>query len=66
MSYQDYDDNDRLTHIMQAVGRIEGKLESLTPLPARVEKLERWRSWLSGAWAVVTAAFLYLWKTNSK
>ncbi len=59
MSYQDYDDKDQLGHIMQALGRIEGKLEGL---PERVAALEKWKNWLGGAWAVIAAGFVYIWQ----
>jgi hypothetical protein len=61
----EYDD-DRLERITRAVGRIEGKLDSWGDLPKRIEKLESWKSWLSGAWAVVAAICMYLWDTRPK
>ncbi len=57
---------DRLERIARSIGRIEGKLDQWGDLPARIDKLERWRSWLSGAWAVVAAAFVWLWQTKTK
>ena len=62
----DRHDDRVLAEIAQAVGRIEGQLKQLGELPARVEKLERWRSWLSGAWAVVAAICMYLWESRPK
>jgi hypothetical protein len=45
--------------ILRAVGRIEGRLVEIGKLSERVSVLERWQSWLKGAWAAVLG--LYAW-----
>lgn len=42
---------DKENELMLALGRIEGRLEQLSDLPKRVSALERWQSYLKGAWA---------------
>ncbi len=59
--------------VMRALGRIEGKLEeslkdaatqraTVTALSERVSRVERWQSYLKGAWAVGAAGFLAILK----
>ena len=48
--------------IIRALGRIEGELIEIRKLSERVSKLEQWQLWLKGGWAVLAAAFGYLWK----
>lgn len=40
--------------IMRSLGRIEGRLGNLEDLPKRVRALESWRSFLTGAWGILT------------
>jgi hypothetical protein len=47
--------------LQRAVGRIEGKLDELVGLTARVSSLERWRAYLAGATAVVSFFLMNLW-----
>ena len=46
--------------VMRSLGRIESRLDRLDKLPDRVATLERWQSWLKGAWAALVAAWAYL------
>jgi hypothetical protein len=46
--------------IMRMLGRIEGTLEGMRTLPARVSCLERWLAWLKGGWVAMGAACGYL------
>jgi hypothetical protein len=48
--------------ILRALGRIEGELVEIRKLSERVTKLEVMQSWLKGGWAVLVAAWLYLWR----
>jgi len=48
--------------ILRALGRIEGELVEIRKLSERVTKLEVLQSWLKGGWAVLVAAWLYLWR----
>ena len=48
--------------ILRALGRIEGELIEIRKLSERVTKLEVLQSWLKGGWAVLVAAWLYLWR----
>ena len=48
--------------ILRALGRIEGELVEIRKLSERVTKLEVLQSWLKGGWAVLLAAWLYLWR----
>ena len=48
--------------ILRALGRIEGELVEIRKLSGRVTKLEVLQSWLKGGWAVLVAAWLYLWR----
>jgi hypothetical protein len=48
--------------ILRALGRIEGELVEIRKLSERVTKLEVLLSWLKGGWAVLVAAWLYLWR----
>ena len=48
--------------ILRALGRIEGDLVEIRKLSERVTKLEVLQSWLKGGWAVLVAAWLYLWR----
>ena len=59
--------------IVRSLGRIEGKLgriqdelKELRKLVRRVSSLERWRSWLTGGWVAVTAAYAYCRSTLAK
>ena len=47
--------------ILRSLGRIEGELVEIRKLSERVRKLEILQSWLKGGWAVLVAAWLYLW-----
>ncbi len=47
--------DDSFNEINRALGRIEGLLESMADIPERVKKLESWRSYLSGAFGILTA-----------
>jgi hypothetical protein len=55
--------------VMRSLGRIEGELieqrarkSEISALGARLSKLERWQSWLSGAWFVGAAGFAWILK----
>ena len=48
--------------ILRALGRIEGELVEIRKLSERVTKLEVLQSWLKGGWAVLVAAWFYLWR----
>jgi hypothetical protein len=48
--------------ILRTLGRIEGRLESLCTLPARVRTLELWHNRLKGAWTALAGAYLYLFR----
>jgi len=48
--------------ILRALGRIEGELVEIRKLSERVTKLEVLLSWLKGGWAVLAAAWVYLWR----
>ena len=48
---------DNHAEAVERLGRIETALDGLGKLPERVEKLESHRSWLAGAFAVVSLAF---------
>ncbi len=48
--------------ILRALGRIEGELVEIRKLSERVTKLEVLQSWLKGGWAVLVAAWLYIWR----
>ena len=50
------------TEILRALGRIEGELVEIRKLSERVTKLEVLQSWLKGGWAVLVAAYVYLWR----
>jgi len=61
---------DTQDEILRALGRIEGEqkatretmtqqLGEIRKLSERVSRLENWRSYLTGAWAVLAAAFAY-------
>lgn len=45
--------------IMRALGRIEGKLETLSDIPKRTRALERGQSWFLGAAATVSAVITF-------
>jgi hypothetical protein len=51
-----------LNEILRALGRIEGELVEIRKLSERVSKIELWQSWLRGGWAVLAAAFAFLFK----
>ena len=53
---------DAYEEILRALGRIEGELVEIRKLSERVTKLEVLQSWLKGGWAVLVAAWLYLWR----
>jgi hypothetical protein len=46
--------------ILRTLGRIEGGMDGIEKLYERVRKLEMWQSWLKGAWAALTGAWVYL------
>jgi len=52
--------------ILRTLGQIEGKLDQALPkleaLATRVSAIEKWQSYLKGAWAVLTVGFLYVIK----
>ena len=48
--------------ILRALGRIEGRLESMQRLPERVSKIEQCQAWLKGGWAFLAAAFAYMFR----
>ena len=52
---------DAYAEILRALGRIEGELVEIRKLSERVSKLEVLQSWLKGGWAILVAAWLYLW-----
>jgi hypothetical protein len=52
----------RYDEILRALGRIEGELVEIRKLSERVSKLEGLLSWLKGGWAVLVAAYVYLWR----
>jgi hypothetical protein len=47
--------------LQRAVGRIEGKLDEVLGLTKRVQSLEQWRAYLTGAWVVVSLFLANLW-----
>jgi len=53
---------DRLDEVLSRLGRIEGKLDGIATLPARVAQLELWQAWLKGGWTALVAAWLYLFR----
>ena len=53
---------DKYAEILRALGRIEGELVEIRKLSGRVSKLESLLSWLKGGWAVLVAAYVYLWR----
>jgi hypothetical protein len=53
---------DTYAEILRALGRIEGELVEIRKLSERVSKLEVVLSWLKGGWAVLMAAYCYLWR----
>ena len=52
----------RYDEILRSLGRIEGELVEIRKLSERVSKLEGLLSWLKGGWAVLVAAYVYLWR----
>jgi hypothetical protein len=48
--------------ILRSLGRIEGELVEIRKLSERVSKVEVVLSWLKGGWAVLVAAYVYLWR----
>jgi hypothetical protein len=48
--------------ILRALGRIEGRLIGLERLSERLTRLETWLAWLKGGWAVLAAAYVYVFK----
>jgi hypothetical protein len=46
----------------RTLGRIEGRLDGLGDLAARVTALEHWLHWLKGGWAVMASVLTYLLK----
>ena len=50
--------------VLRALGRIEGELVEIRKLNERVSRLEVWQSWLKGAWAALTGACAYLYKST--
>jgi hypothetical protein len=46
-----------LNDLARTLGRIEGKLQALEPLPQRVAKLERSESWHKGIWVALFGMF---------
>ena len=55
---------DAYEEILRALGRIEGELVEIRKLSERVTKLEVLQSWLKGGWAVLVAAWIYLWRES--
>ena len=51
-----------LSEMNRSLGRIEGRLDGLKNLDARVSGLEGWRKWMSGAQAVLLAMFAWMFK----
>ncbi len=51
-----------IQEILRALGRIEGELVEIRKLSERVTTLEITLSWLKGGWAVLVAAFVYLFR----
>jgi hypothetical protein len=54
--------DDKLLEILRTLGHIEGRLDSFGSLFERVSAIEQMQSWLKGAWAVLVAAFAYLFR----
>jgi hypothetical protein len=56
------------TDLYQALGRLEAKVDLLLQdrqdLEARVGSLERWRSWLAGAWAILAVGLSWIGLTR--
>jgi hypothetical protein len=48
--------------IISRLARIEGKLDGIEGLAARVRQLELWQAWLKGGWTALVAAWLYLFR----
>ena len=51
-----------IVEIHRSLGRIEGRMDASQNISERVSALERWQSWLKGGWAVLAAAFAYMFK----
>ena len=48
--------------ILRALGRIEGELIEIRKLSERVSALEQMQSWLKGGWAILAAAWAYMFR----
>jgi hypothetical protein len=48
--------------IRTSLGRIEGRMDEIGKLFERVSILEQSQAWLKGAWTVLAAACVYIWK----
>ena len=51
-----------MEEIHRTLGRIEGKLDGLDGLPARVRSLEGWRRWINGAYATMAAVLAWVFR----
>ena len=45
------------------MGRIEGELNEIRNLSARIRRLELWQAWINGAWFGLTVVFGWLCAT---
>jgi len=52
-----------LNQILHAMGRIEGELNEIRNLSARIRRLELWQAWINGAWFGLTVVFGWLCAT---
>jgi hypothetical protein len=48
--------------ILRSLGRIEGELVEIRKLYERVSILGQWQSWLKGGWAILAAAYAFMFK----
>ncbi len=60
--FQEERTTDKYAEILRALGRIEGEPVEIRKLSERLSKLEVLQSWLKGGWAVLIAAYFYLWR----
>ncbi len=65
--------DDQVVDIATRLGRMEGKLDSLTEIGGGIEKLadrvtslEKWQGYLKGGWAMLMALWSYITFTGGK
>jgi hypothetical protein len=52
-------DNEFREEVMRSLGRIEGKMESLSDINERVTVLENWKNYIMGGLAMAAFAFAH-------